>query len=235
MFKKLLITAAVLASAAAHAQIAGSTGFTVTGSIVPSPCTLTLSGSGIAAFGAVSSGSVIANGINGTTPVHYTIPGSKILNLLVTCPTPSKMALEFTDNRLSSLDGNPDGLRWGVGTYTPTGGTPKNIGSYNITYLNTTIKATPTGIAVAPLRSLFQTGVATTGGTWVGPLVGENVAIPPGKSLALAALPTATTPDSLVEIKMEMVFIVEPVKAVVDAATSAITLDGSGTVTLIVL
>lgn len=236
MFKKLLITAAVLASAAAHAQVAGSAGFTVTGSIVPGPCALTLSGSGIAAYGTLSTAQLKSNTLL-PNPPRYAMPASanKKLNLSVVCTTPSKVALEFVDNRVASVDGFVDSVRWGLGTYTPAGGTAQKIGSYNINYTNTTIKATSASVAVAPGKSMFMTGEASAGGTWTAPLINEAAYLPPGKSLGLAALAAATTPDSVAEIKMEMSFSIEPLQSVVDAATSAITLDGSGTVTLIVL
>lgn len=236
MFKKLLVTAAVLASAAAQAQIAGSVGFTVTGTIVPSPCALTLSGNGIAAFGTLSTAH-IKSGTSISSPDRYltNVSEAKKLTLSVICSTPSKVALEFEDNRISSTSGVADSVRWGLGNYTPAGGAAQKIGAYTVNFSNTTIKATTASPAIVAAKIMYMTGAATAAGTWSAPLTNEASFLPPGKSLGLAALAAATTPDSLAEIKMEMSIGLEPLKSVVDTATSSITLDGSGTVTLIVL
>jgi len=237
MYKTATVLALTFFSLNALSQVPNSADITVSGRVTPGACSLTLGGGGMANFGVLSSGLVKTYQF-ASDPERYVSPDSekKTLPLAVSCDSPTKMALSFTDNRVSSVSGFPDTIRWGLGTYVYPGGVEAKIGSYNIHYLtNIFVKATTASAAAVPGGALFTDGAATSSSSWVGPVSHENAYIPAGKSMAFIFSPGTSTPDRMTEIKMDLKIQLELLRTVVDSATTDIILDGSGTVTLVII
>jgi hypothetical protein len=224
MIKKIFF-AAIFSGAALAAQ-AQSVGFSVVGTISPSSCTLSLGHGGVNDFGNLSKASLPFSTAHGA----YTPVSPAVMPLSVVCPAPTKFALAFTDNR----DGTairtpevPEERHFGLGTYNG-----KNIGNVRFYAGRFQIKKTAEGARQSPGRWLETTGVAGSNSSWSGT---SSVYFPKGKSIVFTASATATAPDALTEIYGEVSVGVNLDKSLVDAATSDIRLDGSGTVTLILL
>lgn len=236
MLKKIIGAGLLLATAAA-AQ-AASTGWTVTGTIVPPPCNLTLSGGGVAAFGTIA-GTVVQGWPKLSGPARYSGIDAKVmksLNLAVNCPNLATFALYFQDNKAATLAG-PAGQAYsfGLGTYTPPGRAATNLGRYVVAYDKFVIKATSAGGSIPPRMKLLADGTATASSSWKQATLNDAIYLPSGKSLGFVSGVLSTKPDALLSAGGPIDFYFEPLQDVVDSATSDITLDGSVTVTLILL
>jgi len=240
MLKKALVTSVMLLAFGAHAEVtvSGVSEFAVTGKIVKAPCALTLTGAGKADFGTLSTAQV-QNYVLAPSPPRYATDAAekKIITLKVLCDGSSKIALEFLDNRGSSVSGPADTLHWGLGTYTKAGGTlSQNIGSYTINFVtNITLRPTATAVAQSPGQAMYVIGLPTDNAVWAAPIGNEGSFLPSGKTLGLSLTAGKFTPDTMTEIKMDLAFGLEILKEVLDDANSDIILNGSGTVTLVSL
>jgi hypothetical protein len=239
MFKKAMIASAMLAGAfAAQAQVgspAPSATLSVGGTVTAPVCSLTLAGGGAATFGTVGRPLTGWTTLS-TTPARYAVPNSKkqTVALTVSCPAPTKMALAMQDNRAATVVAPANSVaNFGLGTYTPAGGTAVNIGNFYVDYTGLQVSSTVGGTAAAPAAKLLTAGTATSASTWTAATGTLATYLPTSQSLGFAATAGATTPDSLASIAGNLVIAVELSKATVDNATSDITLDGNATITLV--
>ncbi|MDD2060847.1 DUF1120 domain-containing protein [Pseudomonas sp. GD03860] len=89
---------------AATQTIASTTEVTLTGTLMPSACTPTLSNGGVIDFGRVSFADLIPDGLP-----------EKRLDLSIKCGAPTRFALINSDNRIESAPESP--LRYGLGMH----------------------------------------------------------------------------------------------------------------------
>ena len=218
MFKKAIIAGALLAAVAgANAQ---SAGFGVIGTINPNACTLTLSGGGVADYGTQATVAVQARSVYLGA---YNL-GVKTIPLAVTCGSAIAVELAFVDNRsaqLFALGDGYDAIRYGIGNGAAT--TP--FGTYDLTTDGLTIDgAAPAVWLSAP------TGTTT----WATTVVGGASAVfaQPGHAVGFGKVAGATVPSTLTTIGGVLNINARVSKAAVDAATGAMTLNGSGTISL---
>lgn len=217
MFKKALIAAAMLAAVAgAQAQ---SANFGVTGTITPAACGITLSGGGVADYGALQTPTVKAYPV---VKSHYVF-GSKVVAYSVTCSAATPLQMAFIDNKAAqktALDANDPG-RYGIGDGTTT----TAIGSYEVVFTSAVVDGTAAaGYLSAPTGTTTWTNTAS--GTFA-----SNVASP-GRAVGFKKLTADTAPTQLTTVAGNLSFNTYVLKSYVDASTAAITLNGSGTVTL---
>ena len=220
MFKKVLIASALLASFAG-VQAAGSAGFGVVGTITPATCDIVLAGGGLADYGTQTTTAVKALAV---TVNSYSL-GVKPIGITVTCPSALPVELAFADNKSAQLFAVGDGydyVRYGVGDGAGTAA----IGSSDMYASSVTVD----GIAPAGFLA------ATTGSTaWTATYGANNAGahiIGPGHAVGFTKTAGATVPTTLTTIGGVLQIAARVSKAYVDSSTSAITLNGSGTITL---
>ncbi|WP_295543337.1 DUF1120 domain-containing protein [uncultured Pseudacidovorax sp.] len=224
MFKKAMIAGAVvLASVGANAATAN---LTVSGTITPEACAITLGSSGTVDYGALSAVTVKSYGV--ATSAYSAPPKTIALN--VTCSAPTAVSLAWTDNRSSSVV-NFDGVaanntvRFGLGTSGTT-----NIGAYQLDFTGLQVSATASGTPAAPAGYLTRTTGTT--GAWSAASGLTAQWVTPGLSLGMKTSATDATPPAISTISGNLSVYSYFSKALVDSATSAITLNGQSTVTL---
>jgi len=237
MFKKLAISgAALIVAASAHAQVGpyNSTELTVKGRILPGPCGIVLTGGGLADFGDLPQAIVKTWPVAGVGALaRYEVPAAqaKSVPLAVHCDAPAKFALVFTDNRTASVS-PVDAFRFGLGQYSPAGGTAVSIGSYLLGYDDFTVQATIGGALTRPFTRLINSAIPGTT-PWTAAVGSANSFISNGKSLAFAMAASTIIPDSLTAVSGNLVVTVAPLQSVVNAALTAIEFNGSTTITLL--
>jgi len=219
MFKKAMIAGAVvLASVGANAA---SANLSVTGTITPEACAVTLGNGGVVDYGALSAVTVKAYPATGSTNLVYTAP-TKTISLDVTCSAPTAVALNWTDNRAASkiaVDAN-DVSRFGLGTQGST-----NIGNYLIGFGSLQYKATSAGTLTGPAG--YLTRAKNTTGAWT---TTTSVLVNLANAMGFKQAAADTAPPAIAQIAGNLIVYGEFSKSLVDAATSAITLNGSSTV-----
>ena len=218
MFKKVLIASALLASVVgANAQ---STGFGVIGTIAPATCTVSLSGGGTADYGTMTTAAVQARTVeNGA----YNL-GVKGIGIAVNCTAPVALELAFVDNKAAqrlNFSDTYDTLRYGLGN----GSSSSVFGHYDLSLDQVLVDGvTPAVWLSAP------TGTTT----WATTVAGGAPAFyaQPGRAVGFDKVAGATVPASLTAITGSLVVVARVSKPIVDASTAAITLNGSGTISL---
>lgn len=145
--KILAAAAAVAAIAASGAAQAQSVDVSVVGTIIPTACTPTLAGGGVVDFGKTS-----ASTLNQT---DFTLLKGKSVPFEIACDAPAKIALEFTDNRASSLvPGVVNGITGGLtddNNFALGAHSGANVGGFTMAPTRTTYVAD--GNQVWPIRS----------------------------------------------------------------------------------
>jgi len=233
MFNKLVLASfCALGATAAGAQSLGTASLGVIGTIRPSTCSVSLGNGGVADLGIIGSSTVKSWAI-ANNPTRYYQNEGKAVPITITCPSATKFAMSFIDNRAGNVDSSVNFHHFGLGTYTVAGGEVMNIGPYWIDYQNLKVRSTVTGALNSPGRSFVTTGVANPSSTFRPTAGTEGVAIYPADSLAFSANGSATAPEALVEVSGNLIFNVQPLKATVDAATTDIVFNGSATLTLV--
>lgn len=220
MFKKVLIASAMLVSVVG----ANAIGFGVSGVINPSSCTITLSGSGLADYGTLIAATV--KGYTQTFPSLYDL-GDKPLNYNVACSAPTKVAFSFIDAQAGKVmtgDSN-DASRYGL-VNGSTGTT--TIGHYEL-IVNT---AALDGVAANASLTTVNGGSAWS---LSGPTGRAANFAAPGYTVGFIKAAGTATPDAATTIAGVMNFRTRVSKALVDAATTPITLNGAGTLSLVYL
>jgi type 1 fimbria pilin len=223
MIQKILFAA--MFSGAAFAAQAQSAGFSITGTVAPSACTISLGGGGVNDFGSLSRESLTS----ATTTGHYVSP-RRYMPVTVFCPAPTKFALAFTDNRGgTALDTSevPADRHFGLGMHKG-----QKIGNAKFHTERLKVKTTAGGMFRTPAARLITAGVAGSTSAWektTTPLFHKN------KSMAFVASADVINPDALAEVSGDVEVALNINSSLVDTATSEIQLDGSGTVTLILL
>ena len=226
MFKKLLLTSALLVTfATALAQ--SSQNFGVTGTISPSPCSVTLTG-GVANLGTVSKAIVKAYTPAANDTV-YLVP-FVLVPIAVICGAATKVEVSFTDNKSGKkfpVDAN-DLIRFGITD--DTAGT-QAIGSYQVSFSDTTIDNVVVGVYLSA-----QNGTGPI--TWLTKIAGtffsSNV-VAPGYVTGFAKTAGAGTPDAFKTLSGNLNFQAYLSKAYIDSATNNVKPTGSGTLTLVYL
>ena len=224
MFKKLLLTSALLATfASAHAQ--SSQNFGVTGTVSPAPCNVTLT-NGVANLGSLSQATVKGYPVNtATSNSLYTIPTLNV-PISIVCGAATKVEVSFVDNKPGKnipMD-TFDALRFGI---TDGAGTAA-IGAYQMSFVTatTTIDSVPVGLFLnAP------NGTTTWSKTVAGTPTTNNF-IAPNYATGFAKSTTATIPESITTLSGTLAIQTFLAKTYIDSATSAISPTGSGTLTL---
>lgn len=219
MLKKILFTAAIL-TAITNVHAAGSAPFGVTGTITPAACNVTLT-NGVANMSSTSA----------VIKAYSTVGGAYILPELaipigVICTAATKVAVSFVDNlsgKRITVDSN-DGVRYGM----VDGAGTTAIGSYQMRLYGVTMDGVAAGQFMTAVTG--ATTWATTGVTGLNAGYGA-----PGYSVAFSKTAGAVIPDSFTTFAGT--FGLDPFisAAYVNAATSAITPTGSGTLALVYL
>lgn len=223
MFKKALIASAMLVAAVgAQAQ---SAGLSLTGTITPASCTLILGSGGVADYGTSTAVTVRALATVAGTNVHYNM-GTKTFTWTVACTAATPLQLAFTDNKAGkvlAMD-SADSIRYGL--VDGASGTT-SIGSYTVDF---TSAAATTVDGVAALGFLN----APTGTTaWASPYNSTVGTAQPGRAVGFKGFSTTqTSPSQMTNASGTMTVSTSLGKAYADAAFTAITLNGSGTITL---
>ena len=223
MFKKLLLTSALLATfATAHAQ--SSQNFGVTGTVSPAPCNVTLTG-GTVNLGTLSQATVKAYSVAGTTNNFYSVPAANV-PISITCGAATKVEVSFVDNKSGKnlpFDAG-DAIRFGV---TDGAAGTAAIGAYQINFVTTTIDSVATAVYLSAPNgtTAWSNKIAST--TTV-----PNSYVAPGHATGFAKVATATVPDSITTLAGNLTFQAYLGKAYIDGATTAVTPTGSGTLTL---
>jgi hypothetical protein len=224
MFKKILTAFAILATiAGAHAQ---SAGFGLSGTIVPGACTIAFSSGGVHALGSMSTTYVksLSSGATTSGPA-YIFPDSSI-NMTVTCSAATKIALSFVDNRAATkmlTDPSTDPFSYGIASSTPG----QALGRYALDSSAVTING-----GTSPAARM----IVANGSTAFAAATGSHLTrFYPGYTYGYGTSSSSTTPDAITSIEGALILRVNLSKTIVDAATQAITIDGSGTATLVYL
>ena len=227
MFKKLLLTSALLATfASAHAQ--SSQNFGVTGTVSPAPCNVTLTG-GTVNLGTLSQATVKGYPVLGASNSFYTIP-TVLLPIGIVCAAATKVEVSFIDNKAGqNLPFNSfDIVRFGV-TDGASGTTP--IGAYVIGF--STATTTIDNVAPAVYLSALNGSTTWSNKTALTSLAASLAA--PGYTTGFAKTATATAPDSFTTLSGNLSISIYLGKTYIDSATTAVTPTGSGTLTLVYL
>jgi type 1 fimbria pilin len=224
MFKKVLIASAVLiAAAGAHAQ--SSAVITMTGTISPGTCTVTLGGAaaGVADFGTSTAATVRASTLVAGTNPHYDM-GTKTFTWNVACTAATPLQLAFTDaqsGKVVPMNASTDSQRFGL--VDGASGTTA-IGSYGLSFAAGTVAAdgaTPKGYLSAPIGA--NSGWVSTYG----------LTIVPQRAVGFMTATTAqSTPSAITTASGTLSVNVLLSKAYADVATKNIVLNGGGTITL---
>lgn len=118
-----LLAAALVAVVSTSAAAQSTEGVvTISGSLVPSPCTVTLGGGGNVDFGQINYTSLNQN-------THF-LPGTKTVNVAFSCSGPTAFAVRVTDNKFGSTNTAQNGqFQWyGLGKSADN----RNIGFFSI-------------------------------------------------------------------------------------------------------
>lgn len=225
MIKLAVVAAGVFAGISAHA--ASSASWTVTGTVTPSPCNITLSGSGAFDFGTMARADLAAQGVAHWSGANYYDLGERAAALNVTCPSPTKFAIHFVDAKAGTDIFNDSTQRYGMGTMNGT-----KIGAYNISYNGMYTAVSTVGGAADPIVTIMETsGVASGSSTWAGwaGFHSQN------SSYAFSKTAGATTPDSLVQLDMPIKVLGFVNADLVNSATTDVNMAGAGTVSIVML
>lgn len=225
MFKKLLLTSALLAAfATAHAQ--SSAPFGITGSIAPPVPTVTISNGGNSVVGAAAAAALRGSSSFAGTNHLYAFP-AQILSYSITFSAPSKIALSFTDNnsgKVLPFDGS-DSTRFGS-----VNGTTSS-GSLVVTLENTKIDNTTPSVFLSTPNGTTAWSTTTVGGKASNTLNG----VAPGYTTGFAKTAGATVPDSFTTLTGNLSMTLYMGKSLVDNATTTLTPSSSGTFTIVYL
>ena len=222
MLKQIIFISALMAAFLnAHAQ-SSSAPFGVTGTITPGACSVALTG-GVVNLGTLSAATVKAYG---QASGVYHFPGVN-LPISITCGAPTKVEASFIDNHTSDkyvLDQN-DVVRFGI----VDGAGTKGIGFYTMIFSNTTIDNVAVGQFLnAPNGTANWT--STVPGTGVPAIYASH-----NNTIGFSKTAGATTPDSFTTLTGTLSFQSYASINYVNNATTAIALNGSGTLTLVYL
>jgi hypothetical protein len=242
MFKKAMIASAVLA-AAFGAQAQSTASWSITGTVAASPCVITLAAPApwntlpiaqVKGWQTVAA-TVPVSATAGATYYGGTGATQRTAALDVTCATPAAVALRYTDGKTGTAF-TPEGSAsaFGLGTYTPAGGTATNIGAALINHSGLQIKALATDTLAAPAKRLVTVGTATGSSTWTTAVAGDAW-VNPANSYAYSTVATDTVPGAVSQISGNLLFRLHMNKALMDAANSDINFASTGTVTLTTL
>jgi hypothetical protein len=223
MFKKAIIAGAVLA-AVSGAHAATTANLTITGTITPAACDLTLS-AGNVNLGTLQVATVQAGAVIGPVGSQQYSVAQGSVGLNVICSAPLAFALYANDNRASSLMGlgdSADEVRFGLGT---SGGT--NIGHVAFWMPDAQVTTTVGGVAAAAAGTLNRVG--TTGPWTSGPAA---VFLSHAAAQAFQSGAGQTSPVPLAALTSTVNVLPFINKSLVDSATSAINVDGAITVVL---
>lgn len=228
MNKKLVMAGvfATVISSGAFAQ--ASANFTLTGTINPNACNISL-GSGGFNFGSLPKATVQGY----TTFLNtYNFPAPQAVPLTVDCGGAStKVELQFVDNKSGqrlAID-SADPIRYGV---SDTAGGTVAIGAYAVT-LNTTSGLLIDG--VAPAGALAAPNGTTTWSTATAGGQAASLYAAPGYTVGFIKTVGNTVPDSFALLTGTISAGLNVSQAYVNSATNTIQLYGSGTITLVYL
>jgi len=228
--------AAYMAAAlpAAVTQAATTVEWTVVGSMTPSSCAMQLGDGGKVNIGTVSSATVRTWLAAPDFPDSYYKSSIRQLMLTVDCPSPTKMALSFVDNRSATVLQPLSTTSFGLGRHVFSG-MVSNIGEYQVSMNGLQIRTSTGSTLMSPAVRLLANGVANSGSVWARATGDADIHIQPSKSLGFAANSGASAPDFLMNIVGPLDFSILLHRPVVNGATTDINLDGAATVTLTII
>lgn len=226
MIKKSMIAGAV-ALGCAGVQ-AASANLTVTGTISPEACSISLGGGSSATvdLGQLKTSAVKAPGATGSgTPVYFAGTGSS--QLKVVCASPTALALHWIDNKSASVIKNNELPQVNFGLGSSSG---KNIGGYGISTTSANFTTTDAGPAiVSPVYLYAPYGTSA----WVNnDIQAVSKVFRDGGLFGFATKSSDTIPASIVTATIDLFIVVYVSKSLVDTSASEIKLDGSSTVSL---
>ncbi|MCU1760541.1 DUF1120 domain-containing protein [Pseudomonas sp. 14P_8.1_Bac3] len=199
--KKYLATlsATALIGLAPYALAASSTDLSVTGKIIPSACTPTLSNGGVVEYGKISS-----KDLNQTTGTYLE---KRTVMLTVNCDGLTRFALEGIDNRVGS---STLAVAFGLGKIDGT----QNLGHFMVSMMS----AVADGVSVLPVKSKDgQTG-------WEG-----HVFWMPGDFASVADRSDPSQPILVQDVTMELDIAPFIARADGLDLTNEVQIDGSAT------
>ncbi|ESN53175.1 DUF1120 domain-containing protein [Enterobacter sp. MGH 16] len=221
VFYKTLIAAALAVSASQAMAAGDSLDVKVIGQIVPSACTVAVSGGAVFDYGTIKAETLATD--------DYTMLGVKTADLSVTCEAPTKVALLTTDMRAESVAAI-SGKKWAAngGTVDASGvasglglgdANGAHIGAWAMWMEPTTVKAD--GNSVTPIT----TTTPAISGDWQTPTTGTFWLAQTGQYKSWAA-PGTLTPVALTTLTGTL-----SVQAAINKGseldlTQSITLDG---------
>ena len=222
--KYYLATSLLLASMGC--QAASSASLTVIGRVEPSSCTLTLTGGGSLDF--LSMSMVQLHGYEKRNAVAFVVP-SKTVPLVVTCLSPTAVALNLVDNAANSkptIDTN-DAYYYGLGL----AGT-KQIGAYSVNF-STLRVGLGGGIGSAPLGYLTRPIADTTGAWTVTSTAAASTMFSADTSLGFRLGGGETSPAALTSISGTLQITPLLLISTAEASIATYNLAGSATLSLL--
>lgn len=228
MFKNIIFAGPLLVSfVTAYAQ--SSAPFGIAGTVTPGPCSVTMSSGSNASLGSVSTSAIRGWG-QGTDTSTNAIYQSQLINLpfSITCSAATKIGIALTDNNPGKItaQNTKDPVRFGL----VNGGGTSSIGSFSFLFGGVLMD----GLTPAKYLSALNGSTTWSSTSAAGTPAPANTAAP-GSMNSFAKTAAATTPDAFTTLNGNLVISVNLGKAIFDAATTAITPTGSGTLTLVYL
>lgn len=224
MFKKILLLGSMLLIVAVNAQAAP---FGITGTVTPGTCSVALTG-GSVNLGTLSATTVKAYAVlNGTTGNSYVVPPVNV-PISITCGAPTKVEASFVDNnigKITPMDGN-DSLRFGM----VDGAGTTAMGAFQLQFITTKIDSVAVGQFLSAVNG-STTWVSTVPNT----ISVTSDYIAPGRTTGFAVTAGATTPSSFTTLTGTLVVSAFFNVNYINSATTALTPNGSGTLTLVYL
>ena len=222
MFKKLLLTSALLATfASAHAQ--SSQNFGVTGTVTPGACNVTLT-SGVANLGTITQATAKGYAVRTGTVNSFYVPPMQLIPINISCGAATKVEVSFVDNKPGknmAVDGG-DVFRFGM--VDGAAGTSA-VGAYEMSFISTTIDTVAVGTLLHAANGATSWNKSIVTGI-------SNAYIAPGYTTGFAKAAAATVPESLTTVAGTLQMQIFLSKTLVDGLTTTFSPTGSGTLTL---
>lgn len=215
---------------------AASANLTVSGTITPEACGITLGNGGVVDYGThtptyfqtvvgATSGSY-----GGSTAKKATQLLDAAIALNITCSLPTKLAVSVTDNRAAArFDSGTiyDGAKMGLASNVAG----QKLGAYGIQHRYLTVNGT-SNVGGRFIAANGATNWATLGNMFGGD---DSAYFPPGYSIAFASASGLSAPDAISSVEGTVYLRTYLDSAILENPKSAITMDGSATFNLVYL
>jgi len=218
MHFKIRFIALLLLSTAAHTQAATTATLTVTGTVSPPTCDVSIPSSALD-LGVMPSFRVASYPLKDN--VAYTVPARSVA-LTITCDGALPFALNFSDNKVAGkpVIGADTAYYYGLGT----------IGAYSLKFTDLTVIDSASATK-KPAGYLYR-AKASVGAWSIASTVPDSTLFKPDNYLGFRAAGNETTPSALRGISGTLSVQPYLMKTLVDGIATDIKLDGSATITL---